>query len=54
VAYRGKPWHFRRVVSRASLTYDQLTACLGGACCEEPALDANCERVKANTYPWPG
>ena len=20
----------------------------------EPGLDANCERVKADTYPWPG
>jgi len=108
----------REGLSALDLTYDQLTACLGGACCDvylsdraywrcvparvwtytiggyqvmkkwlsyrerallgrdlkpdearyvtemtrriaailllEPALDANYERVKADTYPWPG
>ena len=108
---------FREALADLGLTYDQLTACLGGACCDvylsdvaywrcvparvwkytiggyqvmkkwlsyrerallgrylkpdqaryvtamarriaalvllEPAFDANYERVKAETYPWP-
>jgi len=69
---------FREGLGDLGLSYDQLTACLGGACYDvylndvaywrcvtemarriavilllEPALDANYERVKADTYAWP-